>query len=537
MKSAIRTPKQRCDDPASPQTRRRGRQSALTLGRWRRRTAAAARGLGFRISGFGFPSDFGLRPSEFGRHQTALLTLLTCAFLLSAHRARAAAPRTVDVASKPGDPWRAYPTRTLEDLPAAARAKTDTDLTPYGGLRSRREKATGFFHAKQIDGRWWLVDPDGGRFLHKGVASVRPLGTPGARAALQARFGSASNWAAGTVSLLRDHGFNGLGGWSDAAALRPAPRPLVHTRIWNFMSGYGQQRGGTYQQPGHTGYPNDCLFVFDPQFEKYCDTQARQLAADRHDPWLLGHFSDNELPLKREALTNYLKFPARDPGHRAALKFLQARHGPGATAQAATPKDLEDFLAVVVGRYFEVVGRAIKRYDPNHLYLGSRFHGAALRCPEIFRACGPHVDVVSVNYYRAWTPDRDKLELWARESGKPVLITEWYAKGADAALANTGGAGWLVKTQADRGSFYQNFVLGLLESKSCVGWHWFKYSDNDPDDTKADPSNRDSNKGIVNNRYEPYTVLLEAMQPVNDRAYGLVEYFDRQPAPPARAAR
>jgi hypothetical protein len=172
------------------------------------------------------------------------------------------------------------------------------------------------------------------------------------------------------------------------------------------------------------------------------------------------------------------------------------------------------------------VSKAIKKYDPNHLFLGSRFHGSDIDRPEIFKAAGPYLDLVAVNYYRAWTPDPRKLEMWERESGKPVVITEWYAKGDDSGMANTSGAGWTVKTQRDRGRFYQNFTLGLLESKVCVGWHWFKYADNDPADTKADPSNRDSNKGIVSARYEPYVPLLEAMQQLNDRAYSLVDYID-----------
>ncbi len=95
--------------------------------------------------------------------------------------------------------------------------------------------------------------------------------------------------------------------------------------------------------------------------------------------------------------------------------------------------DERDFLAFVVDRYYRIVSRAIKRLDPNHLFLGSRFHGSDLDPAEVFRAAGPHLDVVSVNYYRAWTPDPKKLAMWERESGKPVLITEWYAKGATAA--------------------------------------------------------------------------------------------------------
>jgi hypothetical protein len=51
--------------------------------------------------------------------------------------------------------------------------------------------------------------------------------------------------------------------------------------------------------------------------------------------------------------------------------------------------------------------------------------------------------------------------------------------------------------------------------------------DNDPEDTKADPSNRDSNKGIVSNRFEPYGPLLDAMKRLNERTFRLIEHFDR----------
>jgi hypothetical protein len=61
------------------------------------------------------------------------------------------------------------------------------------------------------------------------------------------------------------------------------------------MSAYGQIRGGTYQATGHIGYPSNCIFVFDEAFEKFCDEYARQLTAQKDDPWLLGHFSDNEI--------------------------------------------------------------------------------------------------------------------------------------------------------------------------------------------------------------------------------------------------
>ena len=101
------------------------------------------------------------------------------------------------------------------------------------------------------------------------------------------------------------------------------------------------------------------------------------------------------------------------------------------------------------------------------------------------------------------------------------MITEFYTKAEDSGLPNITGAGWLVKTQHERGIFYQNFCLSLLSAPNCVGWHWFRYQDNDPTDPKADPSNNDSNKGLVNNRYEVYLPLAEKMIELNRNAHGL----------------
>ncbi len=95
-------------------------------------------------------------------------------------------------------------------------------------------------------------------------------------------------------------------------------------------------------------------------------------------------------------------------------------------------------------------------------------------------------------------------------------------------MANISGAGWLVKTQTDRGIHYQNFCLELLRAKNCVGWHWFRYQDNDPNDPTADPSNPDSNKGIVNTQYVVYEKPVEKMKKMNDKKYQLIKFFDKQ---------
>ena len=63
-----------------------------------------------------------------------------------------------------------------------------------------------------------------------------------------------------------------------------------------------------------------------------------------------------------------------------------------------------------------------------------------------------------------------------------------------------------------------------------LGWHWFTYMDNDPQNLKTDPSNRDSNKGVVAWNFEPYTVLLDEMKQLNDCTYRLIRHLDAEKA-------
>jgi hypothetical protein len=425
-------------------------------------------------------------------------------------------PVMVAAATKPTNAtWNVYATRTLDNLPTPLQLKADSGFSQYGGLLSRQTNATGYFYPLKINARWWLVDPEGCLFLHRGVAAIATINTTGAAAALTAKFGTTGNWATNTTALLRQQAFNGAGAWSDTTRLRAVSPPLVYTIINNFMGTYASTNSGP-------GYP----YVFDPAFATFCDNRAKTFAGTKTDPWLLGYFSDNELAFPSTLLTTFLGLTPGNSSYEAAWAWLRGRYGPGATTANVTTQDKYDFLGYVWGEYYRVVSQAIKKYDPNHLYLGSRFYGSDKDRPEIFHAVGPYVDVLSVNYYSRWTPDISKLQMWEQESGRPVIITEFYVKGEDSGMPNTTGAGWVVHTQHDRGLFYENFTLALLESKVCVGWHWFKYTDNDPDDPGADPSNLDSNKGVVSNRYVPYDELLNAAKRINERVYRLTDYFD-----------
>ncbi|SNT41120.1 hypothetical protein SAMN05421770_1127 [Granulicella rosea] len=419
-------------------------------------------------------------------------------------------------------------TRVMEQLAGFTPKILPTDK--WGGRLDRTESATGFFYTKKVDGRWWVIDPAGHEYFNIALVELAPSHSPNGKAAMEKLYGDKATWMKKTHALLLQNGFNSAGAWSDVDAIRASTlqpnHPLSYTVILNFMADYGKKRGGLHDTPGHAGFPNDTIFVFDPGFQKYVEEAAKQVRQYAADPNLFGYFSDNELPLSRKNLDGYLNLPHNEPGYIAAKKWLDEHKG------TASPDELnKQFLAYEADLYYSIVSSALRKNDPNHMFLGSRNTGEARNDEEVFRALGKYSDCISINYYNSWTPDSSLLANWERWSGKPQIITEWYTKAADSGMPNTTGAGWLVATQAERGEFYQNFVLGLIASKSIVGWQWFKYQDNDPNDPHAELSNKDANKGVVNIQFKNYGPLLERMRQLNPNAYALADYFDKAAKP------
>jgi len=436
---------------------------------------------------------------------------LTWTLLLSL----AAAPRicgaAAEVQQQKGTKWVSVSAALVTDF-ANLRNAPAANLDKYGGLADQTVKATGFFRTEKIDSRWWFIDPDGHPFISAGICSANL--TQSARHTVPAGYADEQAWADATSKLLRDNGFNTLGCWSDWKSFQGDSR-MPYTAQSDFVSAFAKKLGISHEEVGHTGFPNDCMPIFNPDFESFCDDHARELAATADDPWLLGHFSDNELPLFPTSLHNFLSLPDDDPGHQAAQHWLDARyHTPaGQNHRIYTPGDQDAFLQFAATRYYTVVAAAIHKYDPNHLYLGSRLYGKSI-APSIFKA-STAVDVVSVNYYKAWSADQTQMSLWSRLSGRPILISEWYAMKLDSPAKQVEGAGFRVSSEAGRGMFYQNYAISLLRNPSCVGWHWFKYGGDSPG----------REIGVVDSDYQPHSELLQLMQQLNARIYPLANYF------------
>ncbi|MCD8032080.1 MAG: hypothetical protein LUF85_14985 [Bacteroides sp.] len=429
--------------------------------------------------------------------------------------------------------WTSYEATTVKGLYRYKPGK-EPALSRFGGYMTDRQEATGFFRTQQINGRWWIIDPEGYPFHHRATVAMSPGTSDRQKAAFAEKFGSATAWAAAESQRLRGYGFNGAGAWSAVEELRTSEHPLIYTIIVSPMGSYRNQHvrryGGSYPVAGWQGYRFDLPMVFDKEFDEHIERTIAPLAWYKDDPYLLGYFTDNELPWYTDALDRHLTLLAKDEqGYLAAKQWLDARKGRDAGPEDITEEDRLEFSAYFFETYMKKVTDALRRADPHHLYLGCRFNqekNQELTNPYLFAVAGKYMDIVSINHYRKWQPEQQQMNQWGEWAGKPFLITEWYTKGEDSGLPNETGAGWNVPTQNDRGLFYENFTIELLRNPHSVGWHWFRYQDNDPQDLTTDPSNRDSNKGAFDSNYEPWEPLLQRMATVNKQVYSLIRYFD-----------
>lgn len=437
--------------------------------------------------------------------------------------------------------WTTYQAYTVDCLDGF-KPEADPETDQYGGWTIMNlGNPDGFFRVQKAVGRWWLVDPLGNIYLSKGVAVFSPGSSARQRENIQQKFGpdnANTNWAKAETQFLREAGFNSLGAWSSVDVVRTIPEPMPYTVILSPMSTYiGELKRSSdpvlkaaFSAAGWEGYPYDFAMVFDARFDQIVESTISRASTYKNDKYLIGYFIDNEIPWKSYALEYCLtKWPESHINHQKAQEWLDQRKGKtGALLSEATTDDRNAFIAYCHEVYLQKVSAALKKYDPNHLFLGDRFNqwSHELVNPEMFKAAGKYVDVVSLNHYQKWEPDADAMHNWEHWAGKPFMVTEFYTKGIDSGMGNTTGAGWVVKTQKERGLFYQNFVYRLIRSKACVGWHWFTYMDNDPTNTGADASNVDSNKGIVTWDCQRYDDCISQMQQINDCVYNLARFYN-----------
>ncbi len=398
--------------------------------------------------------------------------------------------------------------RKAEDAWLKGHSSPISDADRFGGWAGGPKlKATGFFRTEKVDGKWWLVDPDGRLFFSHGVDCVGPGGMTGVGLREKyfswlpakddpdfGKFWGRVDWPAAhgfykdkahlpydTFDFNRANARRKYGAdWKRISAERTHERMrawgLNTIANWSNPDVYGLRRtpytvqigtSGTPRLEGSTGWWGALPDPFRPEFEATLRKRAKGIAKTmRDDPWCIGVFVDNELSWNEE------------------------------------PR-----MKDVAERYFSTVKKVLREELPNHLYLGCRI---AWGREAIYEASARHCDVVSVNIYSR-EPSRD---LPPAAEDKPMIVGEFHFGALDRGLFHTG----LVATrdQAERAACYSAFVNACLDHPRFVGTHWFQWRDQ-PLTGRADGENYQI--GFVTVTDTPYPELVAAARGVAGAMY------------------
>lgn len=437
----------------------------------------------------------------------------------------------------------------------------------YGGwAKGPKRQATGHFRVEKIDGKWWMVDPEGCLYWSHGPvrvtssSAVTPLDgrecyftdlpkedSPFAlfyttHDALlwpyyEARdikrtydFSSAnalrkygSNWVSQYADMahrrLRSWGMNTIANSSDVRICRQRRTPYTDRFELKSPAIEGSFLGWwKFKDPFHP--------EFRANFRKLLLARQEEL----NDPWCFGFFVDNEIswggPTSLAEWT--LQSPATQPAKVEMVSRLRAKYGrieklnaawqasyadwnavlqSQAKPPAGAKEDCRAFTAVVTEEYFKRIRDEFKAVAPNTLYLGCRFAGA----PEASVQIGAkYCDVVSYNIYRH-VLDQFKLP---EGVDKPVMIGEFHFGALDRGLFHASLIG--VANQEQRGRAYAAYIASALRHPNIIGAHWHQFGEQ-PTTGRFDGENFQN--GLVDVCDTPYPETIAGIREVGYRMY------------------
>lgn len=416
----------------------------------------------------------------------------------------------------------------------------------------------GYWHTGKYKGRWVMVDPDGNVAIIHGVNTVTPEASNRLKDQYDKNFSSTAQWATFANRVITDYGFNFVScnpqrirnlrniiPAEDEEILKHGTPGhevsevgivfLLRTFSWDYYSLYGVSPD--------TDDGSVFALMYDPKYLEYIDALAKDAAAlYSKDKNFIGYYTDNELQFRFSSastpaiyLKQWLSLPtgtgkpvAFQYAKAYAESFMRDNYGVEPKASNVTTAMDNAFLLAVSEYYYKTATEALRKYDPDHLIMGSRLHGKPKTLQQVHEACAKYCDVLSINVYNSWEPDDgyfiSQFKPWIK-ADKPCFITEFYSRDVTAtfngeAYANTGeGGGWIVKSQAARGQHYQNFTRKAISYDHCIGWQWFKFDD---DDLTGYGWN---NKGIISPDYVPYYELVTQMRTLNWNIYQIMDYY------------
>ncbi len=451
---------------------------------------------------------------------------------------------------------------------SALQAAGDQPYDQYGGWTGRKFRATGFFRLEKDD-RWWLVTPEGNVFLSFGINHVHPnfwrqehnalawqkiLGLENIRDDRQF-FPALRKWV---ITNAAEYGFNTLGVHNDLRVLNN-PRPAI-----------------PYMQPFHVldiphwhdAIPDDkFLDVFAPEFEALCETKALQVCAPlKDDPFLLGYsmtdcplFTEEDLRERTDVIGGKRRarrskgFPRRlrnlgsgAPGKLAYVRLMRKLYTASidrfndtygtafdsfdalASAENWRPetdlsnanetRDNVEFLLAVVDRYYKCASEAIRRHDPNHLFVGDKLNANTDCADTVIRTTTKYTDIFFYQYYSKYEVQALAMDRWSKILDQPMINGDSAYTQVTPSMPHPFGP--IATGVQERIRWTHTFFTKAFARPDFVGWHYCGWVDAD-NNMKAPGREYRQHSGMIDTYGVPYPGVKEDLRGCVDQMYNL----------------
>ncbi|MCF7849556.1 MAG: beta-galactosidase [Kiritimatiellales bacterium] len=430
----------------------------------------------------------------------------------------------------------------------------------FGGWKQGPKlKATGHFRTEKIDGRWWMVDPEGCLFWSHGVNSVgkglvpTPFKErehffewlPERDSEFGKFYGSKTEFRYGEANLYRKYGENFRDTYNKLS--------LVRMKSWGLNTLGGWPNTDLYEMPEDLKLPYTVIVSpkcpqlnekfpdpYSPQFRESLRSQLGQYSpVVASDPFCIGFFVNNEIDwnkpmgfvgkvLEQEAWCHAKKafvqslekdFPtigklnsAWGTDYASWDALLKARKH--SHDYKKTIGDYKKFYAALCDQYFRVCREEIDRAAPGKLYLGCRFHGNHKNEFNLV-AAGKYVDILSYNVYM----NEPEVQMFGVD--KPLILTEFNFGALDRGKFFCGLG--VAADQRNRGEKYQNYMRVALENPNCVGAHWFMWNNST---TAGRGNGENANCGLIDVADNVFTELIAYFRETGYSLYGQLQVHE-----------
>ena len=447
------------------------------------------------------------------------------------------------------------------------RHQDTSERDQYGGWTGKKFEATGFFRIEK-DERWWLVTPEGNAFLSFGINHLHPhlWKQDYNREAWKKRLGidnldsreftpALKTWF---LQTCRQYGFNTVGVHTELSAVnRPQPSMPYMQSIHFVDIPHWQQ-----EIPD-----SNFLDVFSEAFAAHCDRLAREFAAPaKDDPFLLG-YAMTDCPLfteedcrerpdviggaRREARIGWPRrlrnFGANAPGKKAYVQTMRdiyrgqisdfnATYGTQfdsfdalQTAENWRPhtdlsngnetRDNIEFLQKVVAKYYQTTRDAIRRYDPNHLFVGDKINANTDALDTLLPITSQFTDIVFYQMYARYEVQKPGLDRWYRTADKPLINGDSAFTMITDTMPRPYGP--VADNIEQRAEWTDEFFRNAFARPEFIGWHYCGLID--ASNLVAQKQDR-QHSGLLTGYGEPYPELLKVLQTCTNEMYEIATH-------------